>query len=82
MTDVKENGPLLGASGPPQNLTAACNLAISEDFVKYSGKVPTASIVDLEKAAYGLVDGTATLTLTIKKGFLVGFSTMRQVEND
>jgi hypothetical protein len=43
----------------------------------YSGKVPTSAIVALEWELAGLVHGTAALTVHIRDGRLVRFTTSR-----
>jgi hypothetical protein len=44
----------------------------------YSGKVPTAGITGLEWEAAGIMHGTAALTLYIKDGKLVRYTTSRE----
>jgi hypothetical protein len=44
----------------------------------YSGKVPTAAVIALERELAGLVHGTADLVIHIRDGKLVRFTTGRE----
>jgi hypothetical protein len=44
----------------------------------YIGNIPPAAVRELENEAAGLMHGTATLTLHIKDGIMVRFTTNRE----
>jgi len=52
-----------------------CN---SIDLPGYNGGVPVAAIKELEREAAGIMHGTITLTLHIKDGNLIRFTTSRE----
>jgi hypothetical protein len=69
---VPKQKPLQG--GKP--IRGGDTLSIVQDG--YSGKIPTVGIVDLERETAGIMHGTATLTLHIKDGYLIRYTTSRE----
>jgi hypothetical protein len=50
----------------------------NKDLPNYNGKIPVAAVNELEREAAGITHGAVTLTLHIKDGNLIRFTTGRE----